>query len=178
MSFSRPQSSINQTYRPSSSLFKENKDKTHDFFKDTKVGSCSHIVEFKNRCVAVPHKIINSKGRPLSAYKYYTPKTNQAKSVYRNDYSIKPFMHAGMAKKPLVPYNPESNRNKLPPSDFFKPNTNVSKIDIGNQASINRKQWLSTAKDSYQWPVKTPVTNSGILSDIAKRSKQKFYAHN
>ena len=161
-----------------SSQLTGDKSKTHQFFKESKVDSCSHVFEHKNKCIAVPFKPINSKGRPLSAYKYTTIKSQQQKSVYRKDYSNKPFMHVGMKKKPLVPYDCHSYRNRLPTSDFYMPHNNISKIDIGNQASVNRKQWISTTKDSYQWPVKTYFSNSGILSDLAKKSHMKFVSHN
>ncbi len=182
MSFSRPYSA--QTSRPkinsqkSSQFFKPDKSQTQDFFKTTRVDSCSHIIEDKNRCIAVPFKIINSKGRPLSAYKYTQPKSTQQKSIYGKDFTIKPFMHVGMNKKPLLPYDPNSFRSRLPTKDFFMPHSNLSRINIGNQTAVNTKQWLSTAKDSYQWPVKTPISNSGILSDIAKKSHTKLVAYN
>ena len=157
--------------------FKIDKTKTHNFFKNTKVNSCSHVFEFKNKCFAVPFKITNFKGNSLSAYKNNPPKSFVQKSVYRRDYSNKPFMHVGMIKKPLVSYDPDSYRNRLPTSDFYMPPSNLSRLDICNQNSINRKQWITTSKDSYQWPVKTLISNTGILSDNAKRSHHKFYSH-
>lgn len=161
------------------SNFIPDKQKTHQFFKDTKVDSCRRVFEYKNKCIAVPFNIKNSKGKPLSAYKYFAPKTDILKSIYRRDYSNKPFMHAGMEKKPLVPYNSNSYRNRLPIfSDYFIPNSNISKIDIGNQNDINRKQWISTTKDSYQWPVKTLISNTGILSDLARREHKKLVSIN
>ena len=42
-------------------------------------------------------------------------------------------MHVGMAKKPLVPYTPNSYRNRLPVSDARIPLTNASSIEIGDR---------------------------------------------
>lgn len=162
----------------SCSSFRSNKNKSHQYFKDTKVESCSHVFEHQNKCFAVPFKIINSKGRPLSAFKYTQPKAIPHKTVYQKDYSIKKIMHAGMGKKPLVVYEPNSYRNRLPIEETKAPYSNKSKIQIGQQSDINFKQWVSTTRDSYKWPVKTPVSNSGILSDIFRRSHKKITSHN
>jgi hypothetical protein len=39
---------------------------------------------------------------------------------------------------------------------------------------INRKQWKTTTGDNYSWPKPVPVSNTGILSDIAKRGHKKL----
>jgi hypothetical protein len=87
-------------------------------------------------------------------------------------------MHAGMGKKPLVVYEPNSYRNRLPLEDCKAPYSNKSKIHIGQQSDVNFKQWVSTTKDSYKWPVKTPISNMGVLSDIFRRAHKKFSSYN
>lgn len=42
-------------------------------------------------------------------------------------------MHAGMAKKPLVAYDPLSYRNRLPVADARKPPKNSSQIEFGDR---------------------------------------------
>lgn len=42
-------------------------------------------------------------------------------------------MHAGMKSKPLVPYNPNSYRNRLPIPDAKKPPTNASSVELGDR---------------------------------------------
>ena len=160
------------------SPFIGNKNKTSEFFRDTRVDSCSHVIEYKGKSIAVPYTVINKKGRPLSAYKYVTFKKEVDKTVYQKDYnSYKPVMHVGMNKKPLVKYDPNSFRNRLKKTDLYQPYFNTSKMNIGNRSEINQKQWLSTARDSYRWPIKTAVTNSGILSDKYKLSHKNFIAY-
>ena len=39
---------------------------------------------------------------------------------------------------------------------------------------INRKQWKTTTKDTYQWPKTLPITNTGITSDLAARAHKKL----
>ena len=55
-----------------------------------------------------------------------------------------------MNKKPLVPYNPNHTRSKLPNDIGFRAFRNLSAFDIGKEGLINRKQWISTYKDSYK----------------------------
>jgi hypothetical protein len=166
------------TTNTNKTFFNDNKNATLGFFKDTRVGSCSHIVELKNRTVAIPYTIINSKGRPLCAYKYVNNSSKQQISVYMKDYSIKKNMHAGMSKKPLIHYNPNSYRSRLPQADFYSSHKNLSNIEVGSKTLINNKQWLSTTRDSYKWPIQTPITNSGILSDKAKLAHKKLTSIN
>lgn len=161
-----------------SNVFFGDKSKTANFFKGTKVGSCSHIVEHKGRTFAVPYEIRNTKGKTLSSYKFYNFKKGQDVSVYRKDYTPKVIMHAGMGKKPLTNYDPLSYRNRLPISDFYMPHKNASNLDIGVKADINRKQWVSTTKDSYQWPQPTPVTNTGILAETFRNHHKKLVSYN
>jgi len=159
-------------------VFIGDKTKTANFFKNTRVDSCSHVVEIKGRTFAVPYSVVNSRARPLSSFKINQYKKPQERSIYATDYTNKVIMHAGMGKKPLVPYHPISYRNRLPTSDFYMPYKNTSKFDLGEKTDINRKQWVSTQKDSYQWPVPTPVTNSGILASTFKESHRKLVSHN
>jgi hypothetical protein len=39
---------------------------------------------------------------------------------------------------------------------------------------VNRKQWKSTTQDAYTFPKTLPISNSGILSDMSKRSHKKL----
>ena len=111
---------FNQTSRPQSSKVSfGNHNKTVTFFKNTKVDSCSHIVETKGRTFAVPYTVRNPKGRPLSAYKYTIFKKPQQKSIYAQDYCVKRNCNVGMSNKPLQPYDPNSTRSRLPIPDFF-----------------------------------------------------------
>eukprot|EP01015_Nassula_variabilis_P030267 TRINITY_DN6629_c0_g1_i4.p5 TRINITY_DN6629_c0_g1~~TRINITY_DN6629_c0_g1_i4.p5 ORF type:complete len:101 (+),score=38.68 TRINITY_DN6629_c0_g1_i4:1-303(+) len=74
-----------------------------DFFKTTKVNSCSFVKMQGGKAVAAPYhppKKINwaDKIAPSSEVNSFT----------RDAYKVKANLHAGMAKKPLEPYNPNS----------------------------------------------------------------------
>jgi len=117
----------------SSKFFIKDQAKTNEFFKESKVESCSHVLVKNGQTVAVPFKITNQKGNPLQHYKFEPSKSSEVKSIYRRDYSIKPNMHVGMEKKPLMPYNPESYRNRLPIGGIIMPHKNKSVIEIGER---------------------------------------------
>ena len=79
-----------------------------------------------------------------------------------------------MAKKPLVPYNPDHTRNTLMNDFGVRLFRNLSSVNIGNDNLINRKQWVSTYKDSFKLIEMKRISNPGILSDLAKRTHYKF----
>ena len=117
-----------------SKYFNTAKDKTDAFFTNTKVDSCSHVLVKNGQSLALPFEIKNQKGYPLNHYKYVPSKSKEVKSVYRKDYTPKPFMHVGMAKKPLVAYHPESYRNRLPLGGIIMSHKNKSVIEIGDRS--------------------------------------------
>jgi hypothetical protein len=51
---------------------------------------------------------------------------------------------------------------------------NFSLVSIGDNRLINRKQWISTYRDSFKKFRIKRVSNPGILSDLAKRRHYKF----
>jgi hypothetical protein len=116
-----------------SKYFVTSKNMTDPFFKATKVDSCSHVLVKNGQSLAVPFKIKNEKGYPMLHYTFAESKSSETKTVYRKDYTPKPFMHAGMGKKPLVKYNPDSYRNRLPVGGIIMPLKNKSVIEIGDR---------------------------------------------
>jgi hypothetical protein len=46
--------------------FNPDKAKTNEFFKQTKVNSCSHIIVRNGQSIAIPYSVTNNKGRPLN----------------------------------------------------------------------------------------------------------------
>jgi hypothetical protein len=72
-----------ETELKKSNYFQPNKDKTDEFFKDTRVGSTSYVIVKNGKSLAVPFNPKNSKGLGLQAYKKNNIGLNQKKSVYR-----------------------------------------------------------------------------------------------
>jgi len=150
------------------------KEKTNEFFKDSKIGSCSHVLVKNGNSVAVPFKVTNTKGRGLMSFKIQPSLSSEVQSIYRKDYSVHSDMHVGMTKKPLVPYNPTSYRNRLPTSTVIMPHKNKSVVEIGDRGTVNRKQWTSSAMDNYKNPKILPISNTGIISDMTIRAHKKI----
>lgn len=131
-------SEINNDRKNSKSLknsvyFNTSKEKTNAFFKQTKVESCSHVLIKNGTALAVPFKITNSKGKSLNNYKNVPIKSSETKSIYRNDYDVHPYMHAGMTNKPLGKYDPNSYRNRLATGGIIMPHKNKSIVEIGDR---------------------------------------------
>jgi hypothetical protein len=116
-----------------SRYFNTDKNKTNEFFKATKVNSCSHIIVKNGQSIAIPFSITNPKGRPLNDFKLKENKSSATQSVYRKDYTPVAYMHAGMGAKPLVTYDPESYRNRLPIHGIVMAPKNKSIVEIGDR---------------------------------------------
>jgi len=114
-------------------FFNTAKEKTNKFFKETKVGSCSHVFVKNGVALAVPFKVINQKGKALNNYKNCPQKSSEVKSVYRNDFDMHCDMHAGMNYKPLSKYDPGSYRSRLATGGIVMPHKNMSVVEIGDR---------------------------------------------
>ena len=122
----------NNTFK-NTKYFNTMKEKTNNFFKETKVSSCSHVLVKNGVSLAVPFPIINQKGKPLNNYKNVPQRSSETSSIYRSDYDVHPNMHAGMSVKPLRKYDPESYRNRLAIGGIIMPHKNKSIVEIGDR---------------------------------------------
>lgn len=113
--------------------FNTAKEKTNQFFKDTKVGSCSHVLIKNGVSLAVPYQIKNQKGKPLNNYKNIPLKSTEKKTIYKSDFDMHNYMHAGMQAKPLSNYDPNSYRSRLATGGIIMPHKNKSIIEIGDR---------------------------------------------
>jgi len=113
--------------------FNTAKEKTNEFFKETKVASCSHVLVKNGVSLAVPYQIINQKGKPLNNYKNVPHKSSEIKSVYKSDFDMHTYMHVGMFAKPLTKYDANSYRNRLATGGIIMPHKNKSIIEIGDR---------------------------------------------
>ena len=168
-----------KTYRQKlrKSFFKTHHEKGYPYFSSTRVGSCSHIKIKNGRCVAIPFYIINRRGRSLNHFKTVPDQLYINKSTYMYDYIPRKEMHCGMKKKPLLPYSMYSSRSQLPINTFLNGvAVNRSCLELGDNKLINRKQWKTSYRDFFRKPNYVPVSNIGILSDMAKAAHSKLTA--
>lgn len=83
-------------------------------------------------------------------------------------------MHAGMGVKPLVKYNPNSARNRLPQNSVVMPYKNSSQVIIGNRPAADKGIYKTTYKCYYTpHALGVAVTNGGILSELTRRAHQQ-----
>ena len=156
-------------------FFIQEKEKGDPYFKSTRVGSCRRVVVRNGIPFALTFRVKNPRGEPMNHYKYTLKQRPKNPSTYQVDYcSRKEDYHLGMDNKPLVPYSANHKRSQLPEDLKFKVFKNISDFDIGNEGLINRKQWISTYKNSYRHIKIYHISNPGITSDMAKRSHYKF----
>ena len=160
-------------YNTTTGFFTPNKNRTNSFFRNSKVGSCKYVMVRNGQSKAMPFRIRNERGRCLNHYKTVPKKLEEVKSVYEHDYFPVPNLHCGMGKKPLMPYDPDSCRSRMPITGVVMGLNNRSYISIGDRGMINRKQWTSINKSSFKRPQSSFNPNPGILADMAKRSHYK-----
>ena len=152
------------------SLRKTKLDKSAPFFRDTKVLTCSKVVVKNGEAVAVAF--------PQKKTGYKSPgsygnmgKSSERSSVSHAAHKETPIMHAGMAKKPLVKYDPSSYRNRLPQPTVVMPYKNSSQVVIGDRESAQKKQYISTNKNHFPaHHLGETVSNPGIMAEKTKRT--------
>ena len=156
-------------------FFNLEKEKGDKYFRSTRVGSCRRIVVKNGLPFALTFKVKNPRGEPMTHFNYTLKQLPKNPTSYFIDYCTKKEEnHLGMKKKPLVPYNPNHTRSKLPDDTNFRAFRNLSAFDIGKEGLINRKQWISTYKDSFKPTTIKRISKQGILSDLAKRAHYKL----
>ena len=151
------------------------KEKGDQYFRSTRVGSCRKVVVKNGLPFALTFKVKNPRGEPMTHFNHTLKQQPKNPSSYNLDFCTKKEEnHLGMNNKPLVAYNPNHTRSKLPEDVSFRAIRNLSAFDIGREGLINRKQWISTYKDSYKPIIIKRISNQGILSDIVKRTHYKL----
>ena len=159
----------------SKTFFIQEKETGDKYFRSTRVGSCRKIVVKNGIPIALTFRVKNPRGEPMTHFNYTLKQLPKNPSSYYLDYCLKKIEnHLGMDKKPLIPYNPNHTRSQLPNDVSFRVIRNYSNFGIGNEGLVNRKQWLSTYKDSFRPSSVKRISNPGILSDIAKRKHYKL----
>ena len=150
-------------------FFLPEKDKGDFYFRNTKVGSCRKIIVKNSLPLAMTFKIRNQKGEPLTKYNHLFKQIPKTTSSYFYDYCTpKTENHAGMMKKPLVPYNPDHTRNLL--MDDF--------TNFCDEENKNNK-YIAKLIRQYQNFIKTQIenflnTNSTFPIEEIKKCKNLY----
>lgn len=143
---------------------------SHPFFRNTRVESCKYVLGNNTFAVAIayPHK----KTGYRAPYSYInTIRSTETQSHSASTYKLPTKMHAGMSKKPLIPYSPNSPRSRLlTPEPSILPQTRSS---IQFLDGSNPKQALKT---TYQCFMKYPKYQElTLLASKASLHKSRLH---
>ena len=83
--------------------------KSAAMFKNTKITSCSQILSKNGQAVCMAFN--NGAPKPVDLS---TKKSSETVSFSASQRRVRDTLHAGMLKKPLEPYHPNSFRSRLP----------------------------------------------------------------
>ena len=92
------------------------------------------------RSVAVAYPLEKTGWKHPASYQNLN-KSSETTSMMRATFSNKGSLHAGMMRKPLVPYNPNSTRSRLPIASIVMTYKNSSQIVIGDRSSNYKKHF-------------------------------------
>lgn len=148
--------------------------KSPKFFQTTRVDSCQHVMSKNGQTVAVSFPV------KKTGYKAPNSWVNQKRSSETMShsgatYQVHSNMHTGMPSKPLVPYNPNSYRNRLPSVDFVAPYRNASQFEIGNRTECSAQSVFKTTNQALlvNKNILDGLTNQGIIAEKTKWHKTR-----
>jgi len=138
---------------------------TARYFEKGKVDSCNQIVFRNGQAIAKPFYDPKLQNRSLYSTKVVS---TEKRSLSHQMHRVKASPHAGMRKKPLEPYSPNSQRSMLKHEEAPIPYKNTSNIVIGDRFNKDKRQFLTTAQNLLRAPRLEYCTNPGILSEKTK----------
>ena len=108
--------------------------KSAQFFKGTRVQTCSHVMMKNGKAVAVSFPLEKTGWKNKNSYGN-TKKSQEAKSHNGATFKKRGDLHVGMTKKPLEAYHPNAKRSRLPQATVVMPYKNSSQIVFGDRSS-------------------------------------------
>ena len=112
-----------------------NKDRSPEFFQNTRVTTCNHITMQNGKPVAVPFRPMTDSQK--SRKKEERVNTQETDTVYRNTYNRHKNTNTGTYKKPLTRYNPSADRNRLPNLSLRMNSPYFDQIELGDKYKTN-----------------------------------------
>ena len=119
-------------------------EQSNPYFRQTKVSTCSHILTSKDgRSIAVAYPLVKTGWKHPASHQNMN-KSSETESLMRTTFQSRATLHAGMMSKPLIPYNPNSTRSRLPVPTIVMPYKNSSQVVIGDRSSVYKKHFATT----------------------------------
>ena len=100
-----------------------------------------------------------------------TKRSPETASLSAEQFKVRDQLHAGMVKKPLEPYHPNSFRSRLPKPTVVMPYKNSSQIVIGDRSTYYKRQYVSTHMNTFVKRKPFETGNSGIIAETTNRWK-------
>jgi len=102
-------------------LHDEKVGKSAAMFKNTKITSCNSILSKNGQAVCMAFN--NGAAKPVDLS---TKRSSETCSLSAQQFKVRDTLHAGMLRKPLEPYHPNSFRSRLPQPTVVMPYKNSS----------------------------------------------------
>lgn len=131
-----------------------------DFDPEQEGYTCQRVFAHGGTLMAVPHD--------CPVFKTLKPKQNNV-SVHHQDFSAKTSTSCGAKAKPLEPYNPNAQRNRLAQSIVKPGGRNESQIVFGAK---DPRQFVTNHKNMHRGFGGIQSTNSSIVAQ-----KTKWFHH-
>ena len=149
--------------------------KSPNFFQSTRVDSCQYVVTKNGQTLAVSFPVTKTGYKAPNSW-VNQKRSSETMSHNGATYKVHSDMHAGMTGKPLGPYNPNSNRSRLPSADYIAPYRNASQFEIGDRASTSAKTVFKTTNQALLTSknILEGLTNQGIIAEKTKWHKTRI----
>jgi hypothetical protein len=148
--------------------------KSPQFFQSTRVDSCQYVSTKNGQTVAVSYPVTKTGYKAPNSW-VNQKRSSETVSHSGATYKVHSIMHTGMDRKPLVPYNPDSYRNRLPSADYVAPYRNASQFEIGDRTACSAKSVFKTTNQALLTSknILEGLTNQGIISEKTKWHKTR-----
>ena len=121
----------NRTLHNPDEYWTKKMEKSAQFFRGTRVQTCSHVMMQNGKAVAVAFPLEKTGWKNPNSYAN-TKKSIETVSHNTRTYKQRGDLHAGMLEKPLEPYTPLAKRSRLPVPHVVMPYKNSSQIVMGD----------------------------------------------
>lgn len=148
--------------------------KSPQFFQSTRVDSCQFVSTKNGQTVAVSFPVTKTGYKAPNSW-VNQKRSSETVSHYGTTYRVHSNMHTGMNQKPLVPYDPNSYRNRLPSADYVAPYRNASQFEIGDRTACSAKSVFRTTNKALMTSknILEGLTNQGIIAEKTKWHKTR-----
>ena len=122
----------NRTLHDPNQFWQTKMQKSANYFKGTRVQTCSHVIMQNGKAVAVSFPLEKTGWKNKNSYAN-TKRSTESISHNSTTYKQRADLHAGMLTKPLESYTPLAQRSRLPVSSIVMPYKNSSSIVMGDR---------------------------------------------